>query len=47
MDINITGNSLGADWDGSAGVGNSSMLGSGVWGSSAGNWESLWACQVR
>lgn len=45
VDINITGNSLGADWDGSAGAGNSTMLGSGVWSSSPGNWESLWACQ--
>lgn len=46
VDINVTGNSLGADWDGSAGGANSSALAKGVWSVSWGAWEVLWSCQV-
>jgi hypothetical protein len=46
VDINITGNSMGADWDGSAGAANSSALAKGVWSAGKGTWEVLWNCQV-
>jgi hypothetical protein len=46
VDINVTGNSLGADWDGSAGAANSSALAKGVWSVGRGAWEVLWSCQV-
>ena len=46
VDVNITGNSLGADWDGSAGAANSSALAKGVWSVGRVVWEVLWSCQV-
>ncbi len=42
----MTGNSLGTDWDGSAGAANSSALAKGVWSIGRGAWEVLWSCQV-
>jgi Asp-tRNA(Asn)/Glu-tRNA(Gln) amidotransferase A subunit family amidase len=46
VDINVTGNSMGADWDGSAGAANSSALAKGVWSVGRGAWEVLWSCQL-
>lgn len=47
VDINITSNSLGIDWDGSAGAADSSALAKGVWNAGNGAWEDLWGCQVK